>query len=251
MKAIILAAGQGIRMGEKTKSIPKCMLNYQSKPIIDHIINTMQLCGLKDIVIVNGYKKKTLENHINNARISFKTNKNYYKTNMVHTLFCAESEMNDDIIISYSDIIYKVDVLMKLIEDSSDFAITVDKDWRKLWEIRMENPLEDAETMILDDNGNILQLGKKPSSYAQIDGQYIGLLKISKNALNQIRSFYHNLDKKILYDGKDYYNMFMTTFIQLIIDNLFSASANIVNGGWLEFDTENDLETYNINKLIL
>ena len=38
--------------------------------------------------------------------------------------------------------------------------------------------------------------------------------------------------------------MYMTSFIQLIIDNVLPVKANIINGGWLEFDTKNDLEIY-------
>ena len=48
----------------------------------------------------------------------------YYKTNMVYTLFCAESEMEDDLLISYSDIIYSKDVLSKLIKNQHDFVWT-------------------------------------------------------------------------------------------------------------------------------
>lgn len=59
----------------------------------------------------------------------------------------------------------------------------------------MNDPLKDAETMKLDDSCNILELGKKPKSYGEIDGQYIGLFKISKSIVERVRSFYNELDK--------------------------------------------------------
>ena len=43
----------------------------------------------------------------------------------------------------------------------------------------MENPLDDAETLKIK-NGNIIEIGKKAYSYDEIEGQYIGLFKISK-----------------------------------------------------------------------
>jgi choline kinase len=251
MKAIILAAGQGNRMRKKTNNKPKCMLVYNNKTLINYTIEAMQKCNINDIVIINGYKSNKLEGHLKNEKVRFIKNNKYFETNMVYTFFCAENEMNDDLIISYSDIIYNKNILNKLKKNSHDIAVVVDKNWRNLWEIRMENPLEDAETMKIDNNGNIIELGKRAKDYSDINGQYIGLIKISKNYINNIRKFYHNLDKNILYDGKSFNNMYMTSFIQLIIENLSNVNAEVINGGWLEFDTEYDIINYAKNNLII
>ena len=144
MKGIILAAGKGERMGSETENKPKCMIKYKGKAIIDYIIQTFNECGINDIIIVNGYKKEILEQYLDGKNINFITNKNYNTTNMLYSLFCAESQINDDLIISYSDIIYNNKVLKKLINNKMDIAITVDKAWCELWQIRMEDPLQDA-----------------------------------------------------------------------------------------------------------
>ena len=109
------------------------------------------------------------------------TSLSYSKTNMVYTLFCAESEMDDDLIISYSDIIYNKEVLKQLIRNKHDIVVTVDKDWFELWKIRMDDPLIDAETMKLDSDKNIIELGKRANNYNEINGQYIGLIKLSNS----------------------------------------------------------------------
>ena len=170
---------------------------------------------------------------------------------MVHSLFCAESKMTGDLIISYSDIIYNKQVLLELIDDENDFVVTVDKNWLELWKLRMGDPLSDAETMKITHDNFITDLGKTPNSYHEIQGQYIGLIKISKSVIGSIKEFYHSLDKKIFYDGQTFNEMYMTSFIQLIIDKVSSVKANIINGGWLEFDTENDLEVYTNNKITI
>tara|TARA_B100000315_G_C14170948_1_gene404514 strand:- start:33 stop:560 length:528 start_codon:yes stop_codon:yes gene_type:complete len=167
---------------------------------------------------------------------------------MVYTLFCAESEMNDDLIISYGDIIYTKEVLQSLIQNDNDFAVTIDKNWRELWKLRMDDPLKDAETMKLDDSCNIIELGRKPTSYEEINGQYIGLFKISNSIVVKIRKFYHELDKSKYYEGKDYKNMYMTNFIQLIINAGYRVKADIIKGGWLEFDSQDDLTIYKSQK---
>ena len=243
MKIIILAAGQGSRLRPLTNEKPKCMVEYKSKPMIDYILDTVKECGIDDIAVINGYKKDVLENYLKDENITFFTNKTFDKTNMVSTLFNAKEFMNDDIIISYSDIIYKKEILEELINSKDDFSVVVDKKWRELWSLRMENPLDDAETLKVK-NGNIVELGKKPTNYSEIEGQYIGLIKISKDTINRVIEFYDNLDRDKMYDGTDFDNIYMTSFIQMIIDDLLDVKPMFIEGGWLEIDSVDDLNRY-------
>lgn len=248
MKMIILAAGEGSRLRPLTKNIPKCMVKFKGKPMIDYIIEASLNSEITDITIVNGYKSHVLEKHLNNQNINFITNEKYGKTNMVSSLFCAKEVLNDDVIISYSDIIYKKEILKSLILSEEDFSIIVDKEWDKLWSIRMQNPLSDLETLKIKEN-KIIEIGKKPKGYNNIEGQYIGLIKISKEVINKVIKYYEDLDKTRLYDGKDYDNMYMTSFIQMVIENLMDVSPVYTNGGWIEIDSIDDLDAYNRIKI--
>lgn len=244
MKMIILAAGEGSRLRPLTNDKPKCMVEFNGKPIVDYILKATYECGIKDITIVNGYKGNVLEKHLANEELKFCTNDKFDKTNMVSTLFCAKDFMDDDIIISYADIIYKKEVLEKLILSDDDFSVVVDTDWKELWSIRMEDPLSDLETLKIN-NGKIIEIGKKPKNYGDIEGQYIGLIKISKSVINRVINYYETLDKNKIYDGKDYDNMYMTSLIQLIIDNLMDVNPIYIKGGWIEIDSVKDLNVYN------
>jgi len=241
---IIVAAGQGTRLRPLTDNKPKCMVEYHNKPIIDYILDVASECNIRDVAIVNGYKKQVLEKYLENRDITFFTNEKFDTTNMVSTLFNAKDFMNDDIIISYADIIYKKEILEKLITSNEDFNVVIDKDWRTLWSLRMENPLEDVETLRVVD-GNIVELGKKPNNYDDIEGQYIGLIKISKSTMARVTAFYESLDKGKLYDGQVYDNMYMTSLIQMIIDNLVDVKPVFINGGWIEIDSVEDIRAYN------
>jgi len=86
---------------------------------------------------------------------------------MVGSLFTARKELDGkyDIVISYTDIVYPTKVVTTLVESSAQFGVIVDKGWRTQWEARMENPLEDAETMKIDGQGQIIELGKKTSLF--------------------------------------------------------------------------------------
>ena len=115
MKAIILAAGQGTRLRPFTNDRPKCMVEFNDKPIINYIIETMHYVEISDIHIVTGYKSEVLKAHLKNEKgVTFHLNKEYDSTNMLYSLWCASNEFNDDVIISYSDIIYSKDQLIKI-----------------------------------------------------------------------------------------------------------------------------------------
>ena len=48
MKAVILAAGKGTRMGGLTSNLPKPMLRAQGKPILEHILEGLMEAGVRD-----------------------------------------------------------------------------------------------------------------------------------------------------------------------------------------------------------
>ena len=61
MKAIILAAGMGTRLGKYTENLPKCMLNFNGKTLIQHQIDTLRECGITDIIIVKGHVPEKIQ----------------------------------------------------------------------------------------------------------------------------------------------------------------------------------------------
>jgi L-glutamine-phosphate cytidylyltransferase len=238
MKAIILAAGQGARLRPLTDDRPKCMVEYQGRPLIDHVVRALRANGVDEIVAIRGYKPEALR--CPGAR--FYDNPRYLETNMVSTLFCAERELEGDVIISYSDIVYSPGVIERLLQTDAEIGVVVDRDWRRLWQERMDDPLDDAETLRLDADNHILELGKKARSYEDIQGQYIGLIKVAASAWPRLRAFYQALDRHADYDGKSFDNMYMTSFLQAVIDRLMPVTAVPIFGEWLEIDVPSDLQ---------
>ena len=245
MKVVVLAAGQGTRLRPHTDNIPKGMVEVCGKPILDYQMELFEKAGISDIIIVTGYKQEK----INYSSAKKVINKEFMTTNMVSSLFCAKDLFNDDLIISYGDIIYSEDVLNKIIQAEGDFSVVVDKNWKKLWDLRMEDPLADAESMKIRD-GRIVELGKKAADVADIEGQYIGLMKISKSFLPEMISFYNSMDRSEKYDGKDFDNMFMTSLIQMIIDKYKNVIPVYIHGEWAEVDSVSDLEIYSSSNYV-
>jgi choline kinase len=239
VKAVILAAGQGTRLRPLTNDRPKCMVELQGKPLIDHQTEVLRHAGITDLHVVAGY----LADRLNRPGVTKHINPDFATTNMVSTLFCAADLLtgDEDIVIGYGDIVYEARVLEALLACDAPLCLAVDLDWRTYWQARMEDPLADAETLKLTDDNKITELGKKPTSYDDIQGQYMGLIKIRADHVRKFHEVWTALDPEALYDGKDLPNMFMTSFLQHLIDTGWDVRAAFTKNGWLEVDAPEDL----------
>ena len=171
MNIIILAAGQGTRLKPLTDSTPKCMVEVGGNPILQWQISAVKKAGLKDIAVVKGY----MGERIAYKGIRYFTNEAFASTNMVETLWCAEPAFGDGFIVSYGDILYEPEILRRLVESDHPVSVVTDSDWNSYWSLRFDDILEDAETLVVDDAGQITEIGQKPEHVGQINGQYIGL----------------------------------------------------------------------------
>ena len=63
MKAVILAAGKGTRMGALTDATPKPMLLVQERPILEHIVTGLRDVGISEFCIITGWQAKAIEDH--------------------------------------------------------------------------------------------------------------------------------------------------------------------------------------------
>lgn len=240
MKAVILAAGQGQRLRPHTDTVPKALVRVHGKPIIEHTLAALRDAGVTNVSAVGGWKSETLEL----LGIPIHLNPRYDRTNMVESLMCARSWLaGDDVLVVYGDVLFHPRVIRALVaEKGGGVAIGVNARWRELWEARMADPLSDAETLEIDAAGNVTEIGKCATSYAQVQGQYMGLIRFSRDAVPRVLSFYDQLDRSARYDGKDFDNMYMTSFLQAIADHLEPVRAVRVDGGWMEVDSIEDLE---------
>ncbi|MCS5707680.1 phosphocholine cytidylyltransferase family protein [Candidatus Berkiella cookevillensis] len=235
---MILAAGQGTRLQPLTNNKPKCLTPILNKPIIEWQIETAHAANIRDIIVVGGYKIEQLEKY----PITLICNENFMTTNMVYSLLCAKDHFNDDIIISYGDIIYTNQILQKLISSSHDLAITIDLLWQSYWEQRFEDPLSDAESLELFYDGRIKEIGQKAQNISDIQGQYIGLCLFRKKAIHSLLQTYNDLsenDTKL--NGRSAGNYFMTDLLQEMIRRNIALHSFPINRGWYEIDSLSDL----------
>ncbi len=243
MKAIILAAGQGTRLKKYTENLPKGMLSFMGKTIIERQIEMYRKCGINDIIVVRGFAADKIQYE----GVKYYTNKDFANTNMVESLLCAKHEFDDDIIVSYSDILFEKRLLNRMMLAEADFACGVDDNWKIYWQMRYGRTDFDTESLSIDNNDCIVELGLENPNIDDIDARYIGLLKFSKQGLRFILDIMNEayklpLDQPWQQSGKTVRKAYMTDLLNAIIEAGKTVKAVHFINGWIEFDTNEDYE---------
>ncbi len=252
MKVIILAAGQGTRLRPFTDDRPKCMVEVNGKSIIERQLSVMLSCGIReeDIIVVTGYRSEILKKRFENSMIHFIVNEAFESTNMVCSLMCARSlmEAEEDIIISYGDIMYEESVFRKILHAKDDMSVIVDDGWYEYWSERFVNPLDDAETLKYDQNSYLTEIGQKTKELSKVQSQYIGLMRFKKAGLKAILNISAEAEKRseegrpLWRTERPYTKMYMTDLLQGLIDEGYQLRAVHINRGWFEIDDCDDLK---------
>jgi choline kinase len=244
MKAIILAAGRGSRMGELTRDKPKCLVEIHGKPLLELQLAAIQSSGIdkSNIAIVSGYKNESLSKY----KLKEFHNSRWENTNMVSSLSCASSWLNNEpCIVSYSDIFYESLAVKLLMDCTATIAITFDTKWQLLWEKRFENPLSDAETFCLKNNNILSGIGKKAKTMEEIEGQYMGVLRFEPRGWSEVTRI-----RAIMTDS-ECDQMDMTGLLQKIIEQKnIQIQAIAYDKSWGEVDSLEDLEVYEKEVLV-
>ncbi|MBI5753333.1 MAG: phosphocholine cytidylyltransferase family protein [Hydrogenophilales bacterium] len=230
MKAIILAAGRGSRMGKLTEDQPKCLTRLAGRSLLDWQIDALRAAGIEEIGIVRGYRKELLPDSLRHF-----DNERWQKTNMVVSLSCASEWLsNSPCIVSYSDIVFAPETIQLLMVSPAAIAISYNTEWRRLWEARFDDPLADAETLAVEADGRVSDIGRRPKSMEEVRGQYMGLLKFEPSGWAQVAHFLASLVPSEV-DRLD-----MTGLLQRLIASGVVIQGLPVNGMWYEIDTESD-----------
>jgi choline kinase len=238
-KVVILAAGEGTRLRPFTLDRPKCMVEADGRSLLDRQLDVLRAEGVGPIVLVGGYKADRLPQ----AGVSIKLNPRFAETNMVWSLFSASEELTGEVVVAYGDIVYSRKNLRAVLDATADIAVAIDLDWEAYWRARNEDPLADAETLKLSPTGAILELGQKPKSLSDIEGQYMGLMKFSAKGIETLKTAFHRAKAEGTIRGKAPEKAFMTDLLQSLIDQGIVLQSVPVRAGWVEVDTVGDLES--------
>jgi len=238
VKVIILAAGEGTRLRPYSEDRPKCLVEINGVSLLDRQLSVLRSRGIEDIVLVGGYRFGMLEGKGTRLHI----NHRYAETNMVVSLFCAEEELNETVIVSYGDIVYGGEILDSLLASDAEISVTVDMQWEDYWRARSQDPLADAETLRMGEDNRILEIGQQPGSLGEIEGQYMGLMKFSSRGLEKIKKIYSIAVGGGYLGPRQLDKAYMTDLLQVLVEGGCTVQAVPVSGPWVEVDTVVDAQ---------
>ena len=134
MKAIILAAGRGERLGDAAAGRPKCLLRFGGKTLLQRHIEILDRPEAGRIIIVTGFQHEQIETAL--AQIKSRTpvqtvvNPDYELGSIV-SLHCARDFLADgaDTILMDADVLYDPDILGRLFDTQSGNCFLLDRDF--------------------------------------------------------------------------------------------------------------------------
>ena len=240
LNAIILAAGSGSRLMPLTQDRPKGMVDLGGVSLLERHIGVLTQAGVERIVIVGGYHAETLVQ----LNVEIIINPRWAETNMVETLFCAVARFGSDTIVAYGDILYEPRILTALLESPHEVSVVVDRGWRTYWEQRFADPLSDAETLRLDHQGRIIDIGNRPHRIEEIEAQYIGLMRFRDAGIDRLRETYAALGRTLRpwLAARPVKKAYMTDLLMEMTLLGNPPHAVTVERGWWEIDTAADYE---------
>ena len=239
-KALIIAAGLGSRLKKHTENLPKCMLDFGGKTLLQRQLDSYKECGINDISLIRGYKKEK----INYKGINYFENIDYKNNNILNSIFYAEKVINGNIIISYSDILFDSSVVERTLKSDHDISVVVDIDWRGYYVGRKDHPISEAENVIFNSNNEVEKIGKINKGNEDVHGEFIGMIKLSSRGTEIFKEHFHRL-KKIYWNkpfqrAKIFQKAYLTDFIQELVDVGIKVHCVIIESGWKEIDTVED-----------
>ena len=239
-KALIIAAGLGSRLKKHTENLPKCMLDFGGKTLLQRQLDAYKKNSITDISVIKGYKKEKIKY----KGLKYFENTDYKNNNILNSIFYAEDFINGNIIISYSDILFDSTVVKRLLKSNHDISVVVDIDWRGYYVGRKDHPISEAENVIFNSNNEVEKIGKINTGTEEVHGEFIGMIKLTDRGAHIFKEHFHRL-KKIYWNkpfqrAKIFQKAYLTDFIQELVDIGIKVHCVIIESGWKEIDTVED-----------
>ncbi len=179
-QAVIMAGGLGSRLKGRTEAMPKGFIELGDEAIVRQSIRKLIAAGIEEIIIGTGhcsewYERLAQELHI----VTCVRNNEYAATGSMGTLLRCVDKVNGDFLLLESDLIYDSTGLFALINDQRKNVILASGPTASGDEVYLET----------DERGNLVRHSKNFKDLSKIDGELVGITKLSKKTLHAMASY--------------------------------------------------------------
>jgi choline kinase len=184
MKAIILSAGQGSRLGHMTDDRPKCLIEFNGRTLLDRQLDTLAANGVDEAVVVTGFHDELVNADIERRRqagegpaVRTVFNPFFKVADNLGSLFIARDEIAGDLLVWNGDTLVSEELMARVVDNSQEgICVTID---------RKDRYDEDDMKVIADPDGRLRAIGKRISQ--GVNAESIGLLAFRAGGAERFR----------------------------------------------------------------
>jgi bifunctional UDP-N-acetylglucosamine pyrophosphorylase/glucosamine-1-phosphate N-acetyltransferase len=160
MKAVILAAGEGVRLRPITSTRPKHLIKIGGKPILEHCLNAVKTSGIEDALLVIHYMGDAIRQYFGDGR-RFGLKIEYVEQEAMlgtgNAVSLVEPHMKDDFLLVYGDLVFSAEAVRKVIDLHKK-----EKPAATMAVVPVENP-EDYGIVELENEKHVKRIVEKPN----------------------------------------------------------------------------------------
>ncbi|MBA3525881.1 MAG: phosphocholine cytidylyltransferase family protein [Sphingomonas sp.] len=181
MKAIILSAGQGSRLGHLTADRPKCLIDFGGRTLLDRQLDTLEANGMHEAVVVTGFHDDLVEAAIarrsGGPSVTTVFNPFYKVADNTGSLYMARGHLTGDCLVWNGDTLVSNALMAKVVANTqSGICVTVDR----------KDRYDEDDMKVVEAGGRLKQIGKRISD--GVNAESIGLLAFRSGGAEQFGS---------------------------------------------------------------
>lgn len=243
MRAVVIGAGRGSRLGPKTDHVPKTLVEVMGRPMLDHVLSALERGGFrrKDVVFIAGYAEDAVRDRY--PELTFVRNAGWADNNILLSLLTARPYLEEGFVSTYADIVYEGAIVEALVESRHATTLGCDVRWRRRYVDRSQHPETDAEKLRAE-GSRVVELGRRIPSEAA-SGEFIGVMKLSRDGASGFLDAFDRMQErhagKVFREGRTFEKAYLIDLLQQMLEEGAEMHRVDTEGGYMELDTLEDL----------
>ena len=235
--AIILAASRGHALYELTHDRPKVMLTIGGKTLLRRMIDEFKKQSIHNATVVAGYKHETIDT----SGIKLQINAEYETTGELNSLLCAQEDFQDNLIITYGDLLFRGYILNDLLDRAGEFVIVVDSDMDNnrisgspdyAWCSRQDDRSMFDQDVLLKHISE-----KEEEKFGKPAGRWIGMLHIQGKGIEWLNSALAELQQQ-----DNFSQLTIPDLLNHLVNKGLPVKVHYIHGHWLDVNTIEDID---------
>ncbi len=234
MKAIILAAGIGNRLGNSVGDKPKSLMQFNNESLLQRHIKVLKENKINDVTLVVGYNADMIKQHLSDSsmNISFIDNPRFKEGSLV-SLGCARDILLNEtqFILMDADVLYHNDIIKQLVDSERANCFLLDRDFI---------PGDEPVKLCIDKKNNIIEFRKQIADDLnyEIQGESVGFFKFDNIVGNLL---VERIDDYLAKGEND--TPYEEAIRDLLLEDPTKFSYEDITGiPWIEIDFPEDIE---------